>query len=82
VVNVIGFSDLELERIQAAAGLLPESHRGQFLRSVGNRLASLPRQASLADVESAIRFVLNAYGIAGGRRASFTHREQIHVGKY
>jgi hypothetical protein len=67
--EVLGFSDLEMERIQAAAGLLPESQRASFLRSVGNRLASLPYQASIADVEIAIRFVLNAYGIAGGRRA-------------
>jgi hypothetical protein len=68
----VGFSDLEMKRIRAAAGMLPESKRGQFLRSVGNRLADLPYQASVADIESAITFVLSGYGIAGGRSA-FRH---------
>jgi hypothetical protein len=81
MIDLIGFSDLEMARIQAAAGLLPESRRGQFLRSVGNRLASLPYPASIADIETAITFVLSGYGIARGRAAVLTTREQIHAGK-
>ena len=65
----VSISDLEMKRIRAAAGMLPESKRGQFLRSVGNRLADLPYQASVADIETAIAFVLSGHGVAGGRSA-------------
>jgi hypothetical protein len=67
-MSPLSFSDQEMDRITAAAALLPASRRDTFLRSVAGRVAGLPC-VGMAEIESAIAFVLNNYGIGGGNQA-------------
>jgi hypothetical protein len=61
-------SDEELDRLMAAASMLPQQQRDSFVRSVAGRVAGLPC-VSMAEIESAIAFVLNSYGVAPGNNA-------------
>jgi hypothetical protein len=61
-------SDEQLDRVMAAAALLPIGRRDIFLRSVAGRVAGLP-SIGLAEIESAINFVLNSYGVVAGSNA-------------
>jgi hypothetical protein len=45
--------------------MLPVSQRDSFVRSVAGRVAGLPN-VGMAEIESAIQFVLNSYGVTGG----------------
>jgi hypothetical protein len=55
-------SDEELDRLMAAAAMLPQHQRTAFVRSVAGRVADV----GLVEIESAIEFTLNAYGVVGG----------------
>jgi hypothetical protein len=74
VKTMFSLSDEQLDRVIAAAAMLPASRRDMFLRSVAGRVAGLPC-VGMAEIESAISFVLNTYGIGGGPRA-FTRPKQ------
>lgn len=63
------FDDAMLDRVMAAAALLPVNARDGFMRSVANRIANLRHPPGMAELEVAIQFVLNARGIGGGARA-------------
>ena len=63
---MFSLSDEELDRVMAAASMLPPSRRDVFVRSVAGRVAHLPN-FGLAEIECAIQFVLNQYGVIGGR---------------
>jgi hypothetical protein len=58
-------SDEELDRVIAAAAMLPARQRDSFVRSVAGRVAGLPC-VGMAEIESAIAFTLNVYGVTGG----------------
>jgi hypothetical protein len=64
----LALSDEMLDRVMAAAALLPVTSRDAFLKSVAGRVAGVPC-LGIAEIESAIAFVLNNYGIAGGHQA-------------
>jgi hypothetical protein len=67
-------SDSQLERLMQAAAMLPVQARDNFLRSVANRVADLPRIGT-AEIEDAIAFVLAGRGIIAGRRDK-THQTE------
>ena len=64
-MTLFSLDDQQLERLMAAASMLPPHHRGRFVRSVAGRVAGMPH-VGLAEIETAIQFVLNNYGILGG----------------
>ncbi len=66
---MLSFSDEQLDRVIAAAALLPPHKRDAFLRSVAGRVAGLPC-IGIAEIERAIVFVLGSYGVTGGSRFS------------
>jgi hypothetical protein len=68
MTSPIAFTDEMLERVMAAAALLPVSSRDAFLKSVAGRVAGLPNIGT-AEIETAIQFVLNSYGVIGGHQA-------------
>ena len=70
----LALSDEMLDRVMAAASLLPISSRDAFLKSVAGRVAGVPN-VGMAEIESAIRFVLNLYGIGGGNQAFVRPKE-------
>jgi hypothetical protein len=65
---MFSLSDEQLDRVIAAAAMLPASRRDMFLRSVAGRVAGLPC-VGMAEIETAIAFVLNSYGVAPGTSA-------------
>jgi hypothetical protein len=65
---MFSLSDEELDRVMEAAALLPTHQRDAFLRSVAGRVAGSP-DVGMAEIESAITFVLNSYGVAPGNNA-------------
>jgi hypothetical protein len=65
---MFSLSDEQLDRVMAAAAMLPASRRDSFIRSVAGRVAGLPC-VGMAEIETAIRFVLNSYGVAPGNNA-------------
>jgi hypothetical protein len=64
----LALTDEQMDRVMAAAALLPATSRNAFLKSVAGRVAGTPC-ISMAEIERAIQFVLNTYGIAGGNHA-------------
>jgi hypothetical protein len=68
MLSPFSLSDEELDRVMGAAAMLPVSQRDMFLRSVAGRVAGQPC-VGMAEIESAIRFVLNSYGVAPGNNA-------------
>jgi hypothetical protein len=62
----LAFDDEMLDRVMAAAALLPVNARDNFLRSVANRVSDLPYQAGMPEIERAISFVLGCRGVGGG----------------
>jgi hypothetical protein len=62
---MLSFSNRQLRLIMNAAEMIPQSQRDTFLRSVANRLGDL-HHPTLADVQSAVTFVLNCRGVAVG----------------
>lgn len=70
----LALTDEQLDRVMAAATLLPASSRDAFLKSVAGRVAGIPNVGT-AEIESAIQFVLNNYGIIGGVDA-FTNQQR------
>jgi hypothetical protein len=73
---MFSLDDQQLDRVMAAAALLPTSRRDAFLKSVAGRVAGLPNVGT-AEIERAIEFALNCYGIGGGNRA-FTTKPKRH----
>jgi hypothetical protein len=69
---MFSLSDEMLDRLMAAASMLPVSRRDAFLKSVAGRVCGVPC-AGMAEIESAIAFVLNTYGVAGGNQAFQKH---------
>lgn len=67
----LALDDEMLDRLTDAAALLPAAQRGHFMRSVANRINHLP-EPGIADLETAIQFVLNTRGVSAPRRAFFT----------
>jgi hypothetical protein len=65
---MFSLDDEQLDRVMDAAAMLPASRRDMFLRSVAGRVAGLPG-VGMAEIESAITFVLNSYGVAPGNSA-------------
>jgi hypothetical protein len=65
---LFNLDDLQLERLMAGAALLPAHQRDAFVRSVAGRVADIPN-FGLAEIETAIVYTLNAYGIALGNQA-------------
>ena len=64
-MSPVSFSDVEFDRICAAAAMLQnEKQRSDFLKIVGNRLSDLPYQAQTGDIENAIAFALGTFGLA------------------
>jgi hypothetical protein len=63
------FDDEMMDRLMAAAALLPSNARDGFMRSVANRISDLPFQAGLPENEQAIAFVLGCRGVTGGFQA-------------
>jgi hypothetical protein len=67
---ISSLSDEQLNRVLGAAALLPDSRRDVFIMSVAGRVAGLRDMGEvvgMAEISSAIRFVLNSYGIAPGK---------------
>jgi hypothetical protein len=62
---MFSLDDEMLDRVMAAASLLPQHARDSFLRSVAGRVAGLPNVGN-AEIERAINFVLNCRGITSG----------------
>jgi hypothetical protein len=58
----------------AAAQLLPVTSRDSFLKSVAGRCVGM------AEIETAISFVLNNYGVIGGPRA-FVNKNRKEIFK-
>jgi hypothetical protein len=58
----VTLTDQQVELIRAAAALVPTPARGQFLRSISNRLNDLP--VTDRDVHDAITLVLSCRGIS------------------
>lgn len=61
----LALTDRQLDRVIAAASMLPVTSRNAFLKSVAGRVAGLPNVGT-PEIESAIHFVLNSYGVIGG----------------
>lgn len=61
---MFSLSDEQLDRVMSAATMLPVGRRDVFLRSVAGRVAGLPC-VGLAEIETAIAFTLNVYGVTG-----------------
>jgi hypothetical protein len=76
---MFSLDDEQMDRVMGAAALLPTHQRDLFLRSVAGRVAGLPC-VSMAEIESAIAFVQNNYGIAGGHRA-FVNKNRKEIFK-
>lgn len=70
---MFSLSDVELDRVMDAASMLPVHQRDSFVRSVAGRVAGIPH-FGLAEIESAISFVLNCRGIGGGHDAFTRNR--------
>jgi hypothetical protein len=68
MITPFSLSDEQLDRVMGAAATLPASRRDIFLRSVAGRVAGLPC-IGVAEIESAITFVLNSYGVCPGNNA-------------
>jgi hypothetical protein len=67
---MLALTDQQLTLVTEAAGLFSPPRRDLFLRSVAARLADI-QNPSDAQVETAVHFVLNTYGISTPRlRAS------------
>jgi hypothetical protein len=67
---ISSLSDEQLNRVLGAAALLPDSRRDVFIMSVAGRVAGLRDMGvviGMAEISSAIRFVLNNYGVAPGK---------------
>jgi hypothetical protein len=64
----LALSDEQLDRVMAAASMLPVTSRDAFLKSVAGRVAGVP-YLGMDPVEHAIAVVLGIYGVAGGHRA-------------
>jgi hypothetical protein len=77
----LSFTDEMLDRLTAAAAMLPANTRNNFMRSVANRIADLRHPPGLPELEVAIAFVLNARGIGGGYQA-FHHIKQDKVARH
>jgi hypothetical protein len=75
----LALTDEQMDRLLAAASMLPISSRDAFLKSVAGRVAGVPC-LGMAEIESAIAFVLNNYGIAGGHRA-FVNKNRKEIFK-
>jgi hypothetical protein len=69
----LAFHDEMLDRLTNAAALLPSNARDGFMRSVANRISDPPYPAGIAELETAIRFVLGTRGVTGGYGA-FTNK--------
>ena len=67
----LALTDKELARLMTAATLLPVTSRDVFLKSVAGRVAGSPC-VGMGEIERAIAFVLNHYGVIGGSQA-FDH---------
>ena len=65
---LFALDDQQLERLMDAAAMLPAHQRDAFVRSVAGRVADIPN-FGIGEIECAIQFVLNHYGIAGGADA-------------
>jgi hypothetical protein len=65
---LFALDDQQLERLMAAASMLPPAKRDAFVRSVAGRVSGMTT-IGMAEIEAAIQFVLNNYGIAGGADA-------------
>lgn len=63
---MFSLDDRQLDRVMDAAAMLPTRQRDAFLKSVAGRVAGLS-DVGIAEIESAIEFTLNAYGVIGGR---------------
>ena len=74
----LGLSDEMLEQIMASASMIPVSCRSAFLKSVAGRVAGLSC-IGMAEIESAITFTLNAYGVAGGRAFNGKPNKAAHA---
>jgi hypothetical protein len=67
-MTLFSLDDQGLERLMAAAALLPPHLRDPFTRSVAGRVSGMPN-VGMAELEHAIQFVLGNFGIAGGADA-------------
>ena len=67
-MTLFSLDDQQLERLMDAAAMLPQHQRDRFVRSVAGRVAGVPH-VGMAEIEHAIAFTLNAYGIALGNQA-------------
>ena len=65
---MFSLDDQQMDRLIGAAALLPARQRNSFVRSVAGRVAGMPCGGA-AEIESAIQFVLNSYGVAPGNSA-------------
>lgn len=70
----LALTDEQLDRVMAAASLLPITSRDAFLKSVAGKVSGVPH-LGMDTVDHAIAVVLGAYGIAGGHKA-FTNRKK------
>jgi hypothetical protein len=68
-----------MDRLMGAAAMLPASRRDSFVRSVAGRVAGLPC-VGMAEIESAITFVLNSYGVAP-RNSAIARNKYSHYAK-
>jgi hypothetical protein len=75
----LSLSDTQLSLVQQAATLLSPGRRDGFLRSIANRLCTLPHPTD-HDVQDAVNVVLGRHGIAGGTQA-FTNQKQRRTAK-
>lgn len=71
----LSLSDEMLDRVMSAASMLPVSSRDAFLKSVAGRVVGIPC-VGIAEIESAIQFVLNSYGVIGGNEAFSNHHHR------
>ncbi len=62
----LSLSDAQLDRILAAAALLPQQKRDVFLRSVAGRVAH-SKTINTTTIQDAIAFVLALHGISKGQ---------------
>jgi hypothetical protein len=75
----LALTDEKMDRVLAAASLLPATSRDGFLKSVAGRVAGVPC-LGMAEIEEAIAFVLNNYGITGSSQA-FDHPKRNNRSK-
>ena len=64
-MTLFSLSDEELDRLMDAASMLPQHYRDAFMRSVAGRCVDIPN-FGLAEIETAIQYVLGHYGVTGG----------------